>query len=218
MPCRGDACFYINYGVLFFSVFAMTILMFYVVDATRLCRRLITIMIGTTIRWPEGILEQEAVNLGVDKAYVREWIAIELIAQRTAVISAMIYYPFVIVFLMGIARHSYFDRWDFPIGLLVLFGLNAAYAFGNGLFLRRSAEQAKRAAMEQLKGRLRTAPQALPLTNEKTQHIERMLTKIEQTRDGAFLPFTQHPLFGAIALPTGGTGLVFLLEYVATLF
>ncbi|MGC3976139.1 MAG: hypothetical protein QM771_17390 [Nitrospira sp.] len=217
-PCRGNACFYINGGVLGISVFAMTLLMFYVLDATRLCRRLITIMIGTTIRWPDGVLEQEAAKLGVDKAYVREWIAIEFIAQRTAVISAMIYYPFVIVFLMGIARHSYFDRWDFPIGLLLIFGLNTAYAFGNGLFLRRTAEQAKRAAMEQLKGRLRTAPQTLPLTNEKSQQIERMLTKIEQTRDGAFLPFTQHPLFGAIALPTGGTGLVFLLDYLATLF
>ena len=45
-----------------------------------------------------------------------------------------------------------------------------------------------------------------------------MVELIEQTRDGAFLPFTQHPLFGAIALPTGGTGLVFLLDYLATLF
>jgi hypothetical protein len=217
MPCRGDACFYINYGVLGVSVLAMTLLMFYVVDATRLCRRLITVMIGTTIRWPLGILEQEAARLGVDQAYVREWIAIEFIAQRTAVISAMIYYPFVIVFLMGVARHSYFDRWDFPIGLVVIFGLNAAYAFGNGVFLRRSAEQAKRAAMTQLKARLRTAPQALPLTSEKAQQIERMVMQIEQTQEGAFLPFTRHPLFGAIALPTGGTGLVLLFEYLATL-
>ena len=43
-----------------------------------------------------------------------------------------------------------------------------------------------------------------------------MVTLIEQTQEGAFLPFTRHPLFGAIALPTGGTGLVFLLEYLAT--
>ncbi|MBL8072610.1 MAG: hypothetical protein JNM35_16120, partial [Nitrospira sp.] len=153
MPCRGDACFYINYGILGVSVVAMTLLIFYVVDATRLCRRLITIMIGTTIHWPDRVLEQEAARLRVDKAYVREWIAIEFIAQRTAVISAMIYYPFVIVFLMGIARHSYFDRWDFPVGLVVIFGLNAAYAFGNGVFLRRSAEQAKRAAVALLKSR-----------------------------------------------------------------
>jgi hypothetical protein len=45
-----------------------------------------------------------------------------------------------------------------------------------------------------------------------------MVERIEHTQEGAFLPFTQHPLFGAIALPTGGTGLVFLLEYLATFF
>jgi hypothetical protein len=71
--------------------------------------------------------------------------------------------------------------------------------------------------MTQLKARLRTGPQALPLTSEKAQQIERMVMQIEQTQEGAFLPFTRHPLFGAIALPTGGTGLVLLFEYLATL-
>ncbi len=218
MPCRGDACFYINYGILGVSVVAMTLLIFYVVDATRLCRRLITIMIGTTIHWPDRVLEQEAARLRVDKAYVREWIAIEFIAQRTAVISAMIYYPFVIVFLMGIARHSYFDRWDFPVGLVVIFGLNAAYAFGNGVFLRRSAEQAKRAAVAQLKSRLDGLSGEVVFKKEKREQVERIVALIEDYQEGAFLPFTRHPLFGAIALPTGGTGLVFLLEYLATIF
>ena len=218
MPCRGDACFSINLGVLGVSVVAMTLLMFYVVDATRLCRRLIRIMIGTTIHWPDRVLEQEAARLGVDKVYVREWIAIDCIAQRTAVISAMIYYPFVVVFLMAVARHSYFDRWDFPIGLMAIIGVNAAYAFGNGVFLRRSAEQAKRAAVAQLKSRLDGLSGEVVFKKEKRKQVERMVKLIEDYQEGAFLPFTRHPLFGAIALPTGGTGLLFLLEYLATLF
>ncbi len=218
LPCRGSACFMINHIILGCSVVAMTLLMFYVVDATRLCRRLITIMIGTTIWWPDRLLAQEAAKCRVAQAYVREWIGIEFIAKRTAVISAMIYYPFVVVFLMAVARHSYFDRWDFPIGLLVIFGLNAAYAFGNGVFLRRSAEQAKRAAVAQLKSRLNGWSGELVLKKEQRAQIERMVALIEQYQEGAFLPFTRHPLFGAIALPTGGTGLLLLLEYLATIF
>ncbi|GAB1722980.1 MAG: hypothetical protein GDA65_13345 [Nitrospira sp. CR1.1] len=218
MPCRGDACFTLNYIILGVSVVAMTLLMFYVVDATRLCRRLITIMIGTTIEWPQRLLAREAAKYDVDQAYVHEWLGIQFIAKRTAVISAMIYYPFVIVFLMAVARHSYFDRWDFPAGLLVIFTLNALYAFGNGVLLRRSAEEAKREAVRQLKRRLKSLSGAPVSQQGQPQQIERMMELIEQTRDGAFLPFTQHPLFGAIALPTGGTGLVFLLEYLATLF
>lgn len=218
MPCRGDACFTLNYIILGCSVVAMTLLMFYVVDATRLCRRLITIMIGTRIEWPRRLLAREAAKYNVEQTYVHEWLGIQFIAKRTAVISAMIYYPFVIVFLMAVARHSYFDRWDFPAGLLVIFALNALYAFGNGVLLRRSAEQAKREAVRQLKDRLKNLSGEPVGKQIKRRHIERMVELIEHTQEGAFLPFTQHPLFGAIALPTGGTGLVFLLEYLATLF
>ena len=96
---------------------AMTLLMFYVVDATRLCRRLILIMIGTRIEWPERLLAREAAvwrGAGLRTRMARHSVH----CQSTAVISAMIYHPFVIVFLMAVARHSYFDRWDFPAGLL----------------------------------------------------------------------------------------------------
>lgn len=218
MPCRGDACFALNYIILGVSVVSMTLLMFYVVDATRLCRRLIMIMIGTRIEWPKRLLAREAAKQGVDHAYVHEWLGIQFIAKRTAVISAMIYYPFVIVFLMAVARQSYFDRWDFPAGLIAIFTLNALYAFGNGVFLRRSAERAKREAVEQLKRRLRDLTDEPVFKRKKRREVERMVSLIEQTQEGAFLPFTRHPLFGAIALPTGGTGLVFLLEYLATLW
>jgi hypothetical protein len=218
MPCRGDACFTLNYIILGVSVVAMTLLMFYVLDATRLCRRLITIMMDTTIEWPKRLLAREAAKHSVDQAYVHEWLGIQFIAKRTAIISAMIYYPFVIVFLMAVARHSYFDRWDFPAGLLVIFVLNASYAFGNGVLLRRSAEEAKQEAVRQLKSRLKSLSDEPVSKRTKRRQIDRMVELIEQTQEGAFLPFTQHPLFGAIALPTGGTGLVFLLEYLATLF
>lgn len=218
MPCRGQACFTLNYIILGVSVVTMTLLMFYVVDATRLCRRLIFIMINTKIEWPSRLLAREAKKLGVDEAYIHEWLGVQFIAKRTQVISTMIYYPFVIVFLMAVARHSYFDRWDFPAGLLAIFTLNALYAFGNGVYLRRSAELAKREALDRLKRRLKGLADE-PFFKRKTRgQVERMVEMIERTQEGAFLPFTQHPLFHTIAFPTGGTGLVFLLDYLATLF
>ena len=86
------------------------------------------------------------------------------------------------------------------------------------MLLRRSAEAAKREAVRQLNSRLKSLSDEPVSKRTKRRQIERMVDLIEQTQEGAFLPFTQHPLFGAIALPTGGTGLVFLLEYLATLF
>jgi hypothetical protein len=213
MPCRGPTCFQLNYLILALSVIGMTLLMFYVVDATRLCRRLIKIMISTKIDWPHPVLAREAVHHDVDRSVLNEWLGIELIAQRTAVISFMLYYPFIILFLMGVARHTYFDRWDFPLSLMVIFGLNAMYALGNAIYLRHSAEEAKRTALAQL----RTKLVGLPDESVRRKQIERIADLIDRNREGAFLPFTQHPIFGAIALPTGGTGLVLLIEYLATI-
>ena len=212
MPCRGMACFEINRLILALSVAGMIVLIFYVVDATRLCRRLITILTATVVHWPQKVLTEEAARQKVDSSVLSEWLSIELIAERTAVISFMLYYPFIILFLMGLARHTYFDRWDFPLSLMMIFGLNAVYALGNAVYLRRSAEEAKRAALI----RLRAMSAHLPENAQKRQQLDRMAELIERNQEGAFLPFTQHPLFGAIALPTGGTGLVLLIEYLAT--
>lgn len=211
MPCRGPACFHLNYLILALSVIGMTMLIFYVADATRLCRRFIKILIATKIDWPPEVLAKEAAQHDVDKSVLNEWLGIELIAQRTAVISFMLYYPFIVLFLMVVARHTYFDRWDFPVSLMVIFGLNAAYALGNAIYLRRSAEEAKRTALTQLRAKLAGSGEPA-----KKPQIERMADLIDHRQEGAFLPFTQHPLFGAIALPTGGTGLVLLIEYLAT--
>ena len=119
---------------------------------------------------------------------------------------------------MAVPLHSYYDRLDLPLGLMAIFGVSVAYAFGNGVFLRRSAEQAKRAAVAQLKSRLDGLSGEVVFKKEKREQVERIVALIEDYQEGAFLPFTRHPLFGAIALPTGGTGLVFLLEYLATIF
>ncbi|ULA68353.1 MAG: conserved membrane protein of unknown function [Nitrospira sp.] len=218
MPCRGPACFEINYLMSSLSMLGMIFVIFYVVDATRLCGRLIEIMIEGKIQWPDKLLAKEAIKRDVDEAYLDELLGIELIAKRTDVISFMLYYPFIILFLMGVARHTYFDRWDFPVGLMVIFGLNAAYALGNAIYLRRSAEEAKREAVKGLRAKLNALSIKTPFKSRKAQQIAQVINLIEKNQEGAFLPFTQHPLFGAIALPTGGTGLVFLFEYLATIF
>ena len=217
-PCRGTACFSMNIAFLILSVLSMVLLIFFVVDATRLCRRLIKHFVEETIQWPGEFLEQEARKRGVDSTCVHEWLGIDFIAQRTAVIGYLIYYPFVIVFLMAIARHPYFDHWDLPMGLAILIFLNVAYAFGNAVALRRSAENARRAALSKLNDRLLPLNDQILAQKESKRHIERAIDAIKNNRNGAFMPLVAHPLVGAIALPSGGYGFVLLAEYLSTSF
>ncbi len=217
-PCRGEVCFDISNAILAASVVGMVLLIFFVVDATRLCRRLIKHLVEESVQWPEDFLKQEAKKRGVQESFVREWLGIDFIAQRTAVIGQLIYYPFIILFLMYVARHSYFDRWDFTIGLVILLTLNVAYAFGNAVALRQSAKNAKRAALFQLKSKLLPLSDQVPAEKESKHQIERAINAIKNNHDGAFLPVTSHPIFGAIALPSGGYGIVLLMEYLANTF
>jgi len=83
--------------------------------------------------------------------------------------------------------------------------------------LRRSAEKARREAIRRLESRLIQLSGQVPEEIKQRQQIEWAIHMIKNNKRGAFLPFTQHPIFGAaIALPSGGYGLLLLLEYFAS--
>ena len=87
--------------------------------------------------------------------------------------------------------------------------------------LRHSAEIAKREAIKRLESRLidsSRVPKA-PEREQNRQELESAIKAIKNNHRGAFLPLTQHPVFGAaVALPSGAYGVVLLAEYLATGF
>lgn len=45
--------------------------------------------------------------------------------------------------------------------------------------------------------------------------IEAAIREIESTKDGAFVPLSRHPVFGAVLYPFGGLGIIALLEFLS---
>ncbi|WP_052494221.1 hypothetical protein [Nitrosospira sp. NpAV] len=224
-PCRGEGCFEINDAIIILSVIIMLILIFYVIDATRLCRRWVDCVAIKRIQWAHGRFTKiarergQGTSAGMDKENLDEWLGIELIAERTKVIGNFIYFPFVIMFLLAMARHNYFDHWGFPATLGIIFTVNAALLFVNAMALRHSAEMAKQEAIKRLEKKLIEIPDQAADEESQKEEIEWTLEAIRDNQKGAFLPFTKHPVFGAaIALPSGGYGLILLFEYLATAF
>lgn len=218
-PCRGSGCFVINDILVILSVTAMMVLIFYVIDVTRLCRRWVNCIAMKKVRWPDGTLAKIASERGINRENLDEWLGIELIAERTTVIGNFIYFPFIVMFLLGIARHSYIDNWDFPVAIVLFLTLNGIFVFVNGMALRRSAEMAKREAIKRLESKLIQLSDQTPEEIKQRQQIEWAIREIKSNRRGAFLPFTEHPVFGAaIALPSGAYGIVLLLEYFVAAF
>ena len=147
------------------------------------------------IRWPEATLERISHEQGLAKENLDEWLGIELIAERTRVIGNFIYFPFIAMFLIGIARYPYLDNWDFPAALILIFVLSALLLVGNTLALRRSAETARRQAIKRL-GK-RAYPAIEPGSGRsKAEAADRVGDRRDQAKsEGRISPIHRAPHF-----------------------
>ena len=218
IPCRGSACFIINDVIIILSIGAMMLLIFYVIDVTLLCRKWVNCIAMNKIDWPDETLTRTAREQGVSKQDLDEWMGIELIAERTTVIGNFIYFPFIIMFLLGISRHSYLDNWDFPAALIIIFALNAILIVGNALALRRSAERAKREAIKHLEGKLTQLSGQTPEDIKQRQQIDWAINAIRNNQRGrvSSVHSASDIRCGDSICHPADMGIVLLLEYLAT--
>lgn len=47
------------------------------------------------------------------------------------------------------------------------------------------------------------------------ERINKIIEDIHNIREGPFVPIAQHPIFSAIAMPFGGVGGLYLIDYMA---
>ena len=134
-------------------------------------------------------------------------------------VGQLIYYPFIVLFVMILSRVHYFDDWDWPLGLIAIFGLNAAGAVFAACTLRWAAEGARQDALGCLR-QLRfaaTVGDGSKDSQARTPVAQRALEEVEVMRSGAFGSFAENPVVGALLLPSGATGLVALTQYLPML-
>jgi hypothetical protein len=214
IPARGGSSHFADVVALIVSVGLQLALIFYVIDAILLCRRFVNKLSDPAIRWPEQT-EPDPASLGAWFRAVE--LKVELIAHRTEAVGTLIYYPFLVLPIMIVSRLSYFDRWDWPLSLVLVVGANAVLAIVAALFLRRSAEEARLDIISSL--RQKRLDLTKPTEEENKgwlPRIEKALGEIAGERRGAFAPITQNPIVGALLLPSGTMGLAFALEFLGT--
>jgi hypothetical protein len=154
VPYRGPISYWTDKFVLCFAALTLIFLIFFVVDAAQLCRKFIDNLNHAATKWPEETYREFEKQYGIHQDYLDEWIGVNLIGERTKVIGKLIFYPFVVLFLVIVSRYQFFDRWDWPILLILVFGFNSAYALYAVWVIRRSAENARREAIGKLKHKL----------------------------------------------------------------
>jgi hypothetical protein len=204
---RGPAASWWNSFVLLGAALAFIVLAFLTIDAARLCRRFILDLSRKSTDYPQPTLRHFARQRGsVAQTYLDEWIDLHLIGELTERVGRLVYYPAGLLFVLLIARNSWWDCWSWPVALIVIFVLNFGLAIASLIILQFAARRAKRAAEESLtrklkEARAQTAP--TPQANDASQ-AEELLEEIRGLRRGAFVPFWENPVVSAIFVPSGG--------------
>jgi hypothetical protein len=213
-PARGDTARQFDLCVLLASVIALLILSFYVVDAIRLNSNLIRLFAREVTKWGHGVAEQCRRSPPLTEEELSAYHEIFFVAQRTQVVARLIWYPLIVLTLLIVARWNVFDNWSWPTSLLIIYALNAAWALGSAVYLRRAAEQLRAAALDNL-ALLRLGA----FTNEvKRETFDELIVEIRNLKKGAFAPLGEQPFIRAVLLNSGSLGLLAVGQRLLDLF
>jgi hypothetical protein len=204
-PCRGSSCTADDI-VSFVALLAQFLLLYIVVDVTLSCSRWIVALKDTRSRQGGASME----------GYPEAWMEIELVARRTMEVSRLVLYPFLTLPLLILAQFSFFDDWNWPVSLLLVYGGLLTMALAAALILRRCAESARSRACEEVRA-LRV--QAIEANHpDRAARMESALREIEAEARGAFSPLSQNPVLGAVLLPISGAGTGLALDSLLKTF
>ena len=219
VPARGAVAYWTHQVLTGASVSVLVVLIFSVVDATRMSTGLIRALSERPTDWPRRTLARSEARCGVPARLLEGWIDFEFIVALTRGVTRFIYCPFAVLLLLIVSRSTVFDAWDFPLPLLVLLATAALYATFCALSLRRAAEEARRSILASYEDECLRLEAGRPQSDgadpaRLASGLRTLLERMKSTREAAFLPLTQQPAVRALLIPFGGFGGVSLIEYL----
>jgi hypothetical protein len=207
-PVRGNVILVLNLVLLVFSILGFLALAFLTVDTATLCRGFIENLSAGPTEYPEATRQHFSRQMGrINNEYLDEWIDLQLIADLTERVGRMVYYPAGLILLLFLARNSWWDCWAWPVSLIVVFASNFILALASVVILQRAAKDAKRVAEQTLTAKVKKLQaQAAPsAAQNNASQAEKLLEEIRGLNRGAFVPFWENPVVGAVFLSSGGT-------------
>jgi len=191
---------------------AFLFLVFFVVDATTLCVFFVRGLGMHHANWPERTLTTFRARTGVPVRYLNDWVDLQFIARRTRSVGTLIYYPFIVLSLMLLARSSFFDDWYTAPSIVILSSLSFAIVLSCAIALRHSVESSRRQALDHLSDEVLRAKGTG--NTVRVSQLEDLRDRVEQLREGAFAPYSEQPVLKALLLPFLTFGSSSLFDYL----
>jgi hypothetical protein len=194
-------------------------LLVFVVDCAVLCYRFVRYLSsGRKLVWPDGLLEAEAKNRGIEltsagdagEEGLRQLLTLELIDDVTRVVSGLIYKPFIILLILLVAQSSLFEGWHWNAPLILTVLVSAVTAFACAMILQRAADGARQDALKKLDELLGACVGSAK--DDERARLTPLRASIDNMQTGAFASFYQNPAIRAALIPLGGGGGLAALE------
>lgn len=257
IPFRGGISFYVDKCVLISSLLFMLILIMFVINVTWLCRNFIKEFVVTglknTVNIPKLLSARcslEDDTCGKDgkrcqKKYAKclnrcakqmthdtsgYWFTMKIIEEKTKVVGEMIKYPFLILFLLLVSRHKYFDYWAWTVPLAIVIGLTALVALFCTIILFYEAKIARQQMINRLREEqlvlinIQLPEEVDQFNDKKSKLIEQqirskgyVMNEIQDLKSGAYSPLISfnNPIIMAILTPFGGMGSISLIQQLS---
>jgi hypothetical protein len=237
IPARGIADRTLFLLTLIVGGLLLLFMMVLVADATVLTWRFIVLMKTGRTLYPKKTVRRFAAELGpklqalaatriaacaVDRrpdapgrnTLLDDWIDARLLGEHTAVIGPLIFFPFILLALMIVARSHLFDNWQIGNSILVMFAGFVLWSLAMAALLNYGAECARAKAVQRMQADLLWLKGSGPEYAGLAEQFPGLIDQVRNLRQGAFAPFFQQPLVRALLVPLGGAGGIQLLELV----
>jgi hypothetical protein len=217
IPVRGSGSLWIDRIILALTIGAFVVLIFYVFDVTRDCRRFIVEFYKKKPSWSGESIINFINNKYSTSEHLGELMLIRMVAKRTEIVGKFIFYPFIVWLIIFVSRLHYFDNWHMPLGLIIVITMSVVLVWGCAIALRLSAEKLRKSSLQRLKENYNLILFANQVSNkdEQLKQIDHVIKEITDIKEGAFLPLARHPIVQSLFVPFSGVGGAYLIEFLA---
>lgn len=186
------------------TVFAVLGVIFTCVDTLALGQLLIRAFISQK---SSGWTNRKMDRGQLDEEVARMWCKMQLIVVHTKLLSPLLILPFIVLFMLILARMTIFDGWVWTPSLVATYLGFSVFLLIRAWLFQREAANARDRIVEQLEcWRIRWATDDISFS--RTNYVIEQIRGVDQ---GAFVPWTRHPIVQSVLLPAAGLVILSML-------
>ena len=145
-------------------------------------------------------------RISSDTLIARTLNRMDIVVRCTELVEPLIVLPLIPMVILMLSRSTIFEGWNWSWEFAVFYLGFVAFVLVGGLRFQSEARRTRELFIDRLR-KARTKADG-----EDARKLQDTIDWVQQRREGAFVPWTQHPILQSVAVPLGGIVIITLLE------